>query len=76
MNPVKLDHYESTHILVGCRNLPTRVIIDNKMGPVVESTWELTGEELADILQTKRVRLKIVGGQPPVLLEVVKEGEQ
>lgn len=75
MNAVRPEHYEGTHVAEGCFDLPTRTIIDPDYGTVVESTWELTGDELAEVLQSKRIRLKIVGGQPPVMLEVVHHKE-
>ncbi len=71
MKTVRPDDYPHTHVAEGCADLPTKVIDIPGIGLVVESTWELDGDELAQILQTKRIRLTVVGGQPPVKLEVV-----
>jgi hypothetical protein len=76
MKSVRADGYDSTHRGSGCRDLPTRVIDVPSFGKAVQTVWELDGEELAAILQTGRLRLTIIGGQPPVLLEVIKPGEE
>ncbi|MDE2103804.1 MAG: hypothetical protein KGL39_41585 [Patescibacteria group bacterium] len=39
-------------------------------GPIFESAWEPTPAELAALNAGGTVRLRVVGGQPPVLLFV------
>ena len=76
MKPVRAnDDYIFTYKAVGCADLPSKIVEIPQLGRGVETTWELTGEELAHILQTKCIRLTLVGGQPPVLLEVVEPEE-
>ena len=70
MKAVRTRDMTGTHIAKGCFDLPTKIVHDPEYGLIVESVWELDGEELMEILQSKRVRLRIVGGQPPVSLQV------
>ena len=59
----------------GCFDLPTTVK-QTPTGRVIESVWELDGDELMAIMQTKRIRLTVHGNAlPPVLVEVVNVGE-
>ncbi len=70
MKPVQTDDMTGTHIKEGCLDLPTKTVHDSDYGEVVESVWELDGDELMKILESKRIRLHCVGGQPPVWLTV------
>lgn len=40
------------------------------------SCWELSGEDLMTILQTKRVWLMVMGGQPPLAVTAEKPFEK
>ena len=59
MEAVRPDDYPGTHVAKGYFDLPTKVIDDPDYGQIVESTWELSADELAHVLQTKRIRLKV-----------------
>lgn len=53
-----------------CNPLPTKKTTNGDF-PCVESVWELTEEEIAIVLKSRRIRLGIIGnGIPPVYLQV------
>lgn len=54
-----------------CSDLPIQRTVNGGKFPAIESVWELTDEEVSQIVRTKRIRLGIVGmGMPPVYLSV------
>lgn len=75
MKAVRTPDMDGTHVAADCYDLPTRTVEDPEYGTIVESVWELEGDELMSILETKRIRLSIVGGQPPVILQVERATE-
>lgn len=47
-----------------CGSLPVHATQDGRC----VSCWEMTDDELADIMKTKRIYLHIWGGQPPAFI--------
>jgi len=65
--PVEFDESTNTHGGEGYNDLPTHVDTENDQ---IVSCWELSGDELAEVLQTKRIWLVVQGQtQPPVNIE-------
>ncbi|KKN32455.1 hypothetical protein LCGC14_0813720 [marine sediment metagenome] len=64
--PVKFEGYNTTFVADGCGDLPAYAhgrVSDEQ----VVTCWELSGEELMEILRTKRVWLRVWGdAHPPV----------
>lgn len=52
-----------------CAGLPV-----TRQGDYVMSYWTLTRKECFQLLAGQSIRLTIVGGQPPVMIEVKKPG--
>lgn len=51
-----------------CLSLPTKKTTNGQY-PSIESVWELSDEELALVLKSKRIRLGVLGnGMPPVYM--------
>lgn len=49
--------------------LPTKIGVDEELDNIaVVSCWEFSDEEMAIFLSTKRMYLKVLGGQPAVCL--------
>lgn len=48
-----------------CKDLPVYCVGDGRL----VSCWELSGEELMEVLKTKRVWLWVWGEQPPVSID-------
>ncbi len=56
-----------------CHSLPAKVTITGGH-PAIESVWELSDEEIKLIVNSKRIRLGILGqGMPPVYMSVEPE---
>lgn len=53
-----------------CYDLPCKMTTNGKF-PAVESVWQLSDEEIAMIIKSKRIRLGIIGGgMPPTYIQV------
>lgn len=62
-----------------CQSLPALVHIIDIEGEkfnAIESVWELTDDEIKEILESKRIRLRVVAnGMPPVVLMIEPKEE-
>ena len=55
----------------GCHDLPARMYEDNGI-PVIETTWELTDEQIEQILKTKQISIAVIGKSiQPISVQVV-----
>lgn len=75
MNVVKLPQTDCIAVAPGCFDLPMAqaVVIkpDEKHEVCLITCWELTDEELQEVIKTKRLYLRLhTAVTPPVLLEV------
>jgi hypothetical protein len=75
MNVIKLPQTDVIATAPGCFDLPMAqaVIIEgDSMKVCLVTCWELTDEELTEVIKTKRLYLRLMTAQtPPVSLEVV-----
>ena len=69
MIPVITEYSNIKYTAKGCRDLPA-TLCKNSDGTIeTETVWELSEEELAQIIKNKRVYLYVYGGHvPPVAL--------
>lgn len=76
MRPIDVEGLTTSVLAAeGCDDLPARVVHDPQLGKVIETYWQLEDDEIVAIMETKLVRLSILGGQPPVMMRVVRVGE-
>lgn len=55
----------------GCHNLPARMYEENGI-PIVETTWELTDEQIEQITKTKQISIAVIGKSiQPISVQVV-----
>jgi len=70
---VEFEESNKVFVAPGCNDLPAHVAEGCEDHPEVKAEiitcWELSGEELAEVLQTKRIWLFVRGtDQPPVIV--------
>lgn len=62
-----------------CQSLPAKqhhIDIEGSKFNAIESVWELTDEEIREVLQSKRIRLRVIAsGMPPVELMAEQSDE-
>lgn len=74
MIPVKTDYANIVFTAEGCRDLPGTLAVNEKGIPEVETCWELSNEELAQVIETRRIFLYTVGRTvPPMALTTVSQ---
>ena len=74
MTPIKTDYSNVTYTADDCFDLPATIASRQDGSLEVETVWELTEEELEQIIKDRRVYLYIMGRQmPPVFLSVKSE---
>lgn len=67
MNPIRTDYSNITYVAEGCNDLPA-TLTKNPFGQdEVETCWELTDEEVEQVMKDKRVFLHIMGRSVPPL---------
>ena len=81
MTPIRTEHSNITYTAEGCYDLPATLVKLPDGHEEVETVWELTDEEIEQIIQNRKVYLYIIGRSvPPVCLateaciEVEREG--
>lgn len=61
-----------------CLPLPTKVhevdLGDNMKGVAIDSVWELSTEELNQLKETGKIRLRVFGNGMPMVSLMVEEG--
>lgn len=68
MKPIKADYSNITYTADGCGDLPA-TLVETVDGPQIESVWELTDEEIEQILKDRKIYLYVCGrSMPPVLV--------
>ena len=72
MKPVETEHSNAVFVLEGCLDLPATKCHDKQNGTsYVESCWEMTEEERAEVMKTGRVFVTMMGETvPPLLVSV------
>lgn len=66
---IRTDYANITYVADGCFDLPATICQRSEGGEVVETVWELSDEELEQVMKDRRIYLYIMGRQvPPVLL--------
>lgn len=74
MIPVKTDYANIVFTAEGCRDLPGTLAVNEKGIPEVETCWELSDEELAQVIKTRRIFLYTVGRTvPPMALTTASQ---
>lgn len=74
MIPVKTDYANIVFTAEGCEDLPGTLAVNENGFPEVETCWELSEEELAQVTQTRRIFLYTMGrGVPPMLLTTASQ---
>lgn len=69
MIPVKTDYSNIHYTAEGCEDLPATLCKTPDGTIEAETVWELSDEELAQIINNRRVYLYVYGGHvPPVAL--------
>ena len=69
MIPVKTDYANIVFTAEGCKDLPGTLAVNEDGYPEVETCWELSEEELAQVMQTRRIFLYTMGRSvPPMML--------
>jgi len=68
MIPIQMDYSNITYVADGCRDLPATLFIDRNGNYEVETVWDLTDEEVEQIVKSKRLYLYIMGASVPPLL--------
>lgn len=70
MRAIRMDYSNITYTAEGCFDLPATILHNEQTGhDEVETVWELSDEELAQVMESKRVYLYIMGTRvPPVLI--------
>lgn len=68
MIPIQTDYSNITYVAEGCGNLPATLFEDQNGNYEVETVWELTDEEVEQIVKEKKLYLYIEGRQVPPLL--------
>jgi hypothetical protein len=70
MKPIRTETTNAIYTLEGCNDLPvTKYTNDANLETGVESCWELTPEEIEQVVKTGKIFLYIQGQfVPPVLL--------
>ena len=63
-----MDYSNITYVADGCRDLPATLFIDRNGNYEVETVWDLTDEEVEQIVKSKRLYLYIMGASVPPLL--------
>ena len=74
MTPIRTEYSNVTYTAEGCFDLPATIASRQDGSQEVETVWELTEEELEQIIKDRRVYLYIMGRQmPPVFLSAKSE---
>ena len=69
MQPVRTEYSNITYVADGCLDLPATICQRPEGKEVIETVWELSDEELEQVMKDRRIYLYIMGRQvPPVLL--------
>jgi uncharacterized OB-fold protein len=76
MDPIQFQGYNRMFVLDGCFDLPAKYEFKEVEGlgqvHTITTVWQLTTEELMDILHSGQIMLSIISeNQPPVMLAVV-----
>ena len=81
MTPIKIPYSNITYTAEGCHDLPATLVQLPDGHEEVETVWELTDEEIEQIVRDRRIYLYIIGRSgPPVCLatepciEIEQEG--
>ena len=64
MNPIKTLTTNAVYVAEGCEDLPaTQGAMDTDAGtiPIVETAWELSKEELEEVVKTGRIYVRFIG---------------
>ena len=74
MIPVKTDYANVVFTAEGCKDLPGTLAVNEDGPPEVETCWELSEEELAQVIQTRRIFLYTMGRSvPPMVLTTASQ---
>lgn len=77
MRPIRVEHSTHTYTAPSCQELPATVADYGDGTKGVETVWELTEEERAEVARTGRIYLLIRGTVvPPVSMSVTDMVEQ
>lgn len=77
MRPIRVEHSTHTYTAPGCWELPATVADNGDGTKSVETVWELTEEERAEVARTGRLYLLIHGTVvPPLSMSVTDMVEQ
>ena len=69
MIPVRTDYSNVTYTAEGCFDLPATIARLPEGHEEVETVWELTDEELAEVQRTGKIYMYILGRSvPPISL--------
>jgi len=67
MTPVKTPYSNITYVAEGCNDLPATLAKNPSGQDEVETCWELSDEEVEQVVKDKRVFLYIMGKTVPPL---------
>ena len=74
MTPIRTDYSNVTYTAEGCFDLPATIADRQDGSQEVETVWELSDEEIEQVITDRRIYLYIMGRQvPPVFLSTKSE---
>ena len=77
MNAVITENTNTTFVAEGCGDLPATRFRYADGVPAIETCWELSPEDLAEVNRTGKVYLRIFGTEhPPVYVDVKSDLEE
>ncbi len=70
MKPIRTEYSNATYVAEGCLDLPATILEDPETGrKEVETCWELSDEEIEQVVKGRKIYLYIEGRLvPPVLI--------
>ena len=73
MNPITTERTNVTYTAEGCSDLPASILMNPESGNwEVETCWELSDEEVEQIIKDRKIYLYIQGKAVPPLLLTTK----
>lgn len=67
MTPIKTPYSNITYVAEGCNDLPATLTKSPSGQDEVETCWELTDEEIEQVIRDKKIYLYIMGTAVPPL---------
>lgn len=67
MTPIKTRYSNITYVAEGCNDLPATLTKNSSGQDEVETCWELTDQEVEQIMKDKKIYLYIMGTAVPPL---------